>query len=81
MLDGEQVGGIGGVPIVVGGSRLRFGRTPGRGSPIALVHRLHPGNRDLVPVRHQVSGQLLRRRQLIGPTVRLAEQGPAPYRW
>src|SRR5690242_1692879 len=47
----------------------------GAGAPLALVHRLHPGDRDRVALLDQVAAQPLRRRHLPRPRVAGGEQG------
>src|SRR4051794_4911453 len=65
----------GGTP-VDGGSRASAPAVvPARlGPALALVHRLHAGHRDGVPLGDQVGRELLRRRQQRGPRIGAAEQ-------
>ena len=57
----------------VGGLARRLAAA-GAGAPLALVHRLHPGNRDRPALLDQVAAQLLRRWQQIGPRVTIGNQ-------
>src|SRR5215475_15323877 len=47
----------------------------GAGPTLALVHRLHPGDRDGVAFLDQAGAQPLRRRHLVGPWIAAGEQG------
>src|SRR5215472_8929970 len=47
----------------------------GASPPLALVHRLHPGDRDGVAFRDQIGAQPLRRGHLAGPWIAAGEQG------
>src|SRR2546430_1215452 len=57
------------------GSPLSLLVAAGAGTPLALVHRLYPGDRDRVALVDQIGAQRLRRWHLRCPRITAGEQG------
>src|SRR5919106_3194863 len=55
-------------------SRRLVGLPPRSGPPLALVHRLHASDRDLMDLVDEVAGQRLRVGHLVEPGVSIADQ-------